>query len=252
MERAELFIEAKRIADKRAILRVVPYGQSPMDLPESADALLGRRAGAGTIAMRFALLVVVSVGFVWLVTVNAWDHEGFFPWFWNVLWTAFPWFFLLPLWVALLRSAARKPAGDRFRREYASVFADMAPSAGVVTDSWVQRTESGGTADFILAVEDAHGPIVTRRLARDAVFQPFEAPVPGDTVQIWRFANGWSVVQAERPRSAERPRGQASAQGPAVNDQLSQLAALHAQGALTDAEFAEAKAKVLGTDPETA
>ncbi|WP_219921791.1 SHOCT domain-containing protein [Brevibacterium oceani] len=252
MSRAELFIEAKRFADKRAILRVVPYGQSPMDLPESAEALLGTRAGAGKIAVRFALLALVSVGFVWLVTVNAWDHEGFFPWFWNILWTAFPWFFLLPLWVALFRSAARQPAGDRFRRRYASAFADTPPSAGVVTDSWIQRTDSGGTADFLLAVEDERGKIVTGCLARDASFQPFEAPVPGDAVQIWRFADGWSVVQAERPRAAERATGQASVQTPTVNDQLAQLAALHAQGALTDAEFAEAKAKVLGADPETA
>lgn len=204
METADLFIEAKRFADKRAILRVVPYGQSPMDLPETPEALLGSRAGAGKIALRFALLVVVSVGFVCLVTVNAWDHDGFFPWFWNIIWTVFPWFFLLPLWAAFFRSVAKKPAGDRFSRGCALARADLAPSPGVVTNSWIRRTDSGGTADFILAVEDTVGSVVTGRLAHDASFQPFEAPVPGDTVQIWRFAEGWTLVQAERPRAAER------------------------------------------------
>jgi hypothetical protein len=35
--------------------------------------------------------------------------------------------------------------------------------------------------------------------------------------------------------------------GPSMYDQLQQLSALHDQGALTDDEFAAAKAKILGT-----
>jgi hypothetical protein len=40
--------------------------------------------------------------------------------------------------------------------------------------------------------------------------------------------------------------GQGSGTDPAVTDQLARLAGLHQQGSLTDAEFAAAKAKLLG------
>jgi len=39
----------------------------------------------------------------------------------------------------------------------------------------------------------------------------------------------------------------ATAAGPSITDQLQQIAALHQQGALSDEEFAAAKAKLLGT-----
>ena len=43
------------------------------------------------------------------------------------------------------------------------------------------------------------------------------------------------------------PAADAPAAAPSMPDQLSQLAALHEQGALTDDEFATAKARLLGT-----
>jgi Short C-terminal domain len=43
------------------------------------------------------------------------------------------------------------------------------------------------------------------------------------------------------------PQAPAAASGPSVYDQLQQLSTLHQQGALTDEEFAAAKAKVLGS-----
>jgi hypothetical protein len=42
------------------------------------------------------------------------------------------------------------------------------------------------------------------------------------------------------------------ASGGSTFDRLSQLTAMHAQGALTDAEFAAAKARLLGTSPPAA
>jgi hypothetical protein len=43
------------------------------------------------------------------------------------------------------------------------------------------------------------------------------------------------------------PPQQAAPAGPSMLDQLNQLTELHTQGALTDAEFAAAKAKLLGS-----
>ncbi len=49
---------------------------------------------------------------------------------------------------------------------------------------------------------------------------------------------------ASQPSSAQQPTESAE---PSVSDQLAQLSNLHAQGALSDAEFASAKAKLLGS-----
>jgi putative oligomerization/nucleic acid binding protein len=51
---------------------------------------------------------------------------------------------------------------------------------------------------------------------------------------------------AAAPQAAA-PQAPAAAQPASMIDQLNQLAALHQQGALTDAEFAAAKAQLLGT-----
>ena len=52
-------------------------------------------------------------------------------------------------------------------------------------------------------------------------------------------------ASASRP-AAPPPAAAAPAAGPSMLDQLNQLAELHRQGALTDEEFAAAKAKLLG------
>jgi hypothetical protein len=52
-------------------------------------------------------------------------------------------------------------------------------------------------------------------------------------------------LQQQAPGPAAQPAADAATAS--VLDQLSQLSSLHQQGALTDAEFAAAKAKLLGT-----
>jgi hypothetical protein len=53
--------------------------------------------------------------------------------------------------------------------------------------------------------------------------------------------------QQPPPQYQQAPPPAAPAAAPSVYDQLSQLATLHDQGALTDDEFTAAKAKLLGT-----
>ena len=53
--------------------------------------------------------------------------------------------------------------------------------------------------------------------------------------------------QQAPPQYQQAPPPAAPAAAPSVYDQLSQLATLHDQGALTDEEFTAAKAKLLGT-----
>ena len=52
-------------------------------------------------------------------------------------------------------------------------------------------------------------------------------------------------LEQQQAPAAPDPEASAGAT-PSMTDQLSQLASLHAQGALTDDEFAAAKAKLLG------
>ena len=52
---------------------------------------------------------------------------------------------------------------------------------------------------------------------------------------------------AAPPQQQYAPPPQQAAAAPSMYDQLEQLSALHDQGALTDDEFAAAKAKILGT-----
>ena len=52
---------------------------------------------------------------------------------------------------------------------------------------------------------------------------------------------------APPPQQQYAPPPQQAPAGPSMYDQLQQLSTLHDQGALTDGEFAAAKAKLLGT-----
>ncbi len=53
--------------------------------------------------------------------------------------------------------------------------------------------------------------------------------------------------QYQQPQYQQPPPQQAAPAGPSMLDQLNQLTELHQQGALSDAEFTTAKAKLLGS-----
>ena len=95
------------------------------------------------------------------------------------------------------------------------------------------------------------GPVVRRRplLRAAAVGGTFAAGrAMGRRAEQRDYAESYQDQQTGQP--APPPASQPQAAGPAANsavlDQLNQLTAMHQQGALTDDEFAAAKAKVLG------
>ena len=55
------------------------------------------------------------------------------------------------------------------------------------------------------------------------------------------------LADLEQQQYQQPPPQQAAPAGPSMLDQLNQLTELHTQGALTDEEFAAAKAKLLGS-----
>jgi len=239
----ETIFEAKKLADPRAVLRLVPYGESVDALPPDAGAFVGRGTSPTGMVAKPLLLVAVSVGLVWLVTVNAWDDEGFFPWFWNPIWVLFPWVFLGPLWVGFFRSLARKPAADAFRGNYDTWRRSAVVGVGTVTDTRVSRTDSGSTADFVATISTPDGDLVVGRIPRGTIFAPHEAPQPGDAVNLWRLPQEWTLVQAQR--HPVRASSSAGAESPTIATQLKQLSDLHRSGALTKDEFEQAKQRLL-------
>ena len=56
-----------------------------------------------------------------------------------------------------------------------------------------------------------------------------------------------ATLEEQAPASPDPPAQDAPTEAPSMPDQLNQLAALHEQSALTDDEFATAKARLLGS-----
>ena len=97
------------------------------------------------------------------------------------------------------------------------------------------------------------GPFVRRRplLRAAAVGGTFAAGrAMGRRAEQRSYAEAYQDQGSSNPQASQQPAAPA-AQGPAGNgsvlDQLNQLTALRQQGALTDEEFAAAKAKILGS-----
>ncbi|MGO1339292.1 MAG: hypothetical protein ACTML1_06855, partial [Cellulosimicrobium funkei] len=214
---------ARKTADPKAILRLVGNDESVDDLPRTPEGLMEPPSGVGTKIRNGVLLALLSGGFVWLVTVNAWDHDGFFPWFWNVVWTIFPWVFLGPMWAGYARSLRRSRDDAPLYAQYHRDRLAATREAGVVTASVTDRTESGGVAHC--AVRVRHGALTTTvtRLAPVTNLLPSEVPQPGDPVVVWRLPGERVVVQARRDRTralhdAARAAGATVADAPVADD----------------------------------
>ena len=89
------------------------------------------------------------------------------------------------------------------------------------------------------------GPGLVRGMARTAVVAGTATAVSGRVAR--RQQQRWGQqAQEEQPPPAPAAAPAADAAGGDVSGQLQELASMHASGALSDEEFAAAKAKVLG------
>ncbi len=192
------YLTARRNADRRAILRLVPAGDAIDHLPD-AEAVTGRGVSLRGRILRPIGLVILSVAGVWFVTVGAWDDEGFFPWFWNVVWLFFPWVFLGPLWAAYVRGV-RRDARDRALRASWADASRVPSTAGAVEAVHCQRSDTGGILGAAVTVRDTTGTVTIDRLAPGSASTPAQLPAVGDPVRVWRLDGGRIVVQAERGR----------------------------------------------------
>ncbi|MER6991318.1 hypothetical protein ABT337_18785 [Saccharopolyspora hirsuta] len=126
------FHAAKRLVQRGARVRVVSSIGDPAQLPENPELITGSFTRFRKPVVVGLLLVVVSVLAVRLVTVTAWDAEGFFPWYRNVLWAVFPWVFLGPAWGAYFEKVRRNVSASRFAESYEEFRAESVHVRGTV------------------------------------------------------------------------------------------------------------------------
>jgi len=89
------------------------------------------------------------------------------------------------------------------------------------------------------------GPGLVRGMARTAVVAGTATAVSGRVAR--RQQQRWGQqAEAEQAQAAPAAPAAAPAESADVSGQLQELASMHASGALSDEEFAAAKAKVLG------
>ncbi|MEL7977894.1 hypothetical protein AAG589_18650 [Isoptericola sp. F-RaC21] len=190
-------------ADQRAVLRFVGPDGDPGELPRTPEPFLVPAASGRKLAGQALLLLVVSVAAVWLVTVRAWDDEAFFPWFWNPLWTVFPWLFLAPAWWGwwrAVRPTARMRASEeaahyaRWSRHLQVAVAGEA----VVLDVAHREGDDGRVSACTVGVEVGPLTIVPATVLGADGLSPAELPRVGDRLAAWRLPGERTVVQARR------------------------------------------------------
>lgn len=234
---AEKFLELVKRADKGSRLRIATRGADVSRLEEDPEAIVGKVISPG---QRFGigmLLIIVSVVGVYLITFNAWDDEGFFPWFWNVIWVLFPWFFLGPAWLACFKVLRRQSRAGDFAAGFDEFRARAVRAGGTTEDLRVMVGENGRV--IRMAVEVAYDwprgtqtPIVA--VAPHLNLLQTEIPQVGAPAYVWIGPDQQTrVVQIAGAAAPSQPGGNGQ---PDVDiaESLAKLAELHAGGALSD------------------
>jgi len=90
------------------------------------------------------------------------------------------------------------------------------------------------------------GPGLVRGMARTAVVAGTATAVSGRVARRQQQRWGQQAQAEQAQPAAATPAPAAEGTGADVSGQLQELASMHASGALSDEEFAAAKAKVLG------
>ncbi len=120
----------------------------------------------------------------------------------------------------------------------------LAWAAGAVVDIEVLGGDSALTATRLVALglvglAVPRSRTLIRVVAHDGDEALFEVRVSDDKVRVWLARIGWVRQLLDRPAAVATP-------SKALSEQLRELTELHVAGALSDDEFAAAKAQLLG------
>lgn len=194
-------LDVIRLADTRAIMRLVRHTEPLDELPATADALVGRRATTRRRIVLGALLAAISAVAAILVPLAAWDRDGTMPWFWNGVWIVFPWLFLAPLWAAYLYSLSKDRIDRSLRADYQDQRARAVHSLGRVLDTRCSLGDGGSIVNLVAEIGYGDAVIVIDRLAPGRPPLQTEVPTPGESVHVWTMPDGRVIVQARRERT---------------------------------------------------
>ncbi|MER6991319.1 SHOCT domain-containing protein [Saccharopolyspora hirsuta] len=236
------YFELVNRVDRGVLVRIVTRGEDASLLPEDPEAIAGKVYSPIERVLFAGLLCVVSVAAVFLITVNAWDDEGFFPWFWNVVWVLFPWVFLTPAWSAYARSLRRQSRAGEFAAGFEEFRARAVRAGGTVTDVGVRVGENGRVNRMAVEIgyDWPHGTQERVVVApRSVNLLQTEIPQVGAPAHVW-------ISPDQRTRVVQIAAGAAVPGQSDVAESLAKLAELHASGALSDEEYQKAKQRLLG------
>ena len=152
------------------------------------------RIGFGTRLSRTARLVIwmlvalAAAGTVFLV-IMLWRDEP--PWWFAVIFTVMPSFFVFGCGFALWESGRLSRREQRLAEQWALTRGSATSTGGRISDRQVSLTEHGGVSSFTLTVESDAGPPIRARWHRsnpdhrDATLLQTQIPAIGSRVRIW-------------------------------------------------------------------
>ncbi|SEB45523.1 SHOCT domain-containing protein [Arthrobacter woluwensis] len=247
--------------DRRAVLRIAATAHDAAVLPEGPERIVPPMMSVWRRLLLGVVLLAGSVLAVWVITVGAWDDEGFFPWYWNVLWLFFPWIFLVQAWLPYLAGWKRYAESRRFIDHYAAFRQESVRVPGTVTGTLVRTAESNDAVSALVVKVHYEWPpgkpsdVVVA--SRAPGIRRSEAPENGDPAFIWierdagRASSGASASSAKARMLVQLSRAARTERRPAsttvgLAEELEALAVLHRNGELSSEEFTAAKARLLG------
>lgn len=148
----------------------------------------GTRLRPGGRTVLWGIILVGAIGTA-ILLVNLWTSDS--PWWFNLIFTAMPSFFLVGCAIALLESARLSRIEERLATHWAQNRGRATVVGGRVTDREVALMEHGGVSSIVLAATDAAGTIVRARwyrsspAHRDATLLQTQVPAIGAEVRIW-------------------------------------------------------------------
>ncbi|MDQ0646069.1 hypothetical protein QFZ53_000265 [Microbacterium natoriense] len=166
----------------------------------------GTRVRPRTRIVLWMLVGAAAIGTVAALTA-LWTSDA--PWWFSVIFTVMPTFFIFGCGVALRESARLSRREAHLVQEWARAREHAKPIMGRVSEREVSLTEHGGVSAFTLTVAEAPGPPLRARWHRsnpengDATLLQTQVPPIRSRVRIWSVgmpdAHGPVIVEAIDP-----------------------------------------------------
>ena len=148
----------------------------------------GTRLRASARLVIWMLVALAAIGTVFIV-IMLWRDDS--PWWFDVIFTVMPSFFVFGCGFALWESGRLSRSEQRLAQRWASTRERATSTGGRVSDRQVSLMEHGGVSSFTLTVASDEGPSIRARWHRsnpderaDTLLQT-QIPAIGSRVRIW-------------------------------------------------------------------